>query len=251
MPQPINKKTLEDELASPNGFDDPFQGGRRGDIDEIPAIPDDAAGSASQFSLMPEAAEVPKPNFSFDEFNNFGIEDQDFQGEKSEHTLLSDTSSAGEGSEKSGARSRIGIKKLSLILLGVFIFIVFAGVSALYWFSGEPADGAKTILRRPVQMQYHREQSDFLVIIDAQGRKTLVSVGIEFNFLALNRHENFKKENAIFRDRVYGFLINQQPKEFTLDHWQEMMEKKLLANLTATIPQSGLARIRVTHLDLL
>lgn len=253
MAQELRKKTIEEDVASFEGFDEEFLKEAMDGSDEIADIPEDSGGAPSQFSLMTGTEESYESKFSFDDFDSFGQDTPASHGKTSEDVSFhGGTSSDEDDLAGSDARRRVAAKKLFLIVPVVLTIVISAGIFAMYWLRGTPhgaADATRKVLKRAVPIEYHQEEVEFLVIANTQNGKDLVSFGLELSFAAVNAYEDFRTDSVVLRDMVYDFLLSQQPAKNTYKYWQSIMENKLLAHLKATIPRGGVTSIRVTHMD--
>jgi flagellar basal body-associated protein FliL len=199
----------------------------------IPAA--QAAGEAGAVSEQPAAAD---PRLS----------------EEEKRALPGPDEPPAEAGQAPGTR-RTGFRKLLLIALPV-LAVVGIGFGAFLYLSAGPADAPPeerpvTFLEKPISMAADRESLTFFVFPANQAKKNLVVLRIAFEFRNPANHQGFKKQNALFRDTVGGFLQKQQPQRHSMKYWQPLVETGLLEYLKGALPQSQADIIRVSKVETL
>lgn len=257
MAQAIMKKTIDPELESSEGFDNPFLEEDEEKSGASNGFADRSGGGASQFSLMPGPGEISQPSFSldddFDDFDHEAIQSSEVREPESEPLGSPETSSSDDYTIESGTRPKIAANKVLLVGTALLVLVIIAGIMVRQLFNrAEPdhsGEAAVKIVKHAIPTAYYKEEFEFLMLANAQQGKNLVSFGLEFSFSALNSYDDFRRDDTIFRDAVYRFLLGQHPVKNSVKYWQDIVENKLLDHLKATFPGSGVRAIRVTTLD--
>ena len=149
-------------------------------------------------------------------------------------------------------RSRI----VALLAVTLFIFLTGAGF-LLVKFKVLPASLGKglqslepiTEIMRPVPVPDYREMLDFLLVYEVEGQKMVTAMRVEIVYQSPTRYQNFKEQNAAFRDTVYAFLLRQNLSGNSAKSWHSVLEKDLLDFLRVKLPQGFPDKIALTQVE--
>jgi flagellar basal body-associated protein FliL len=162
--------------------------------------------------------------------------------------------SAEDGSPKAGSWSFLkkalifGVPAVILVLGAGLFFLKFRSTPAHHE-TPEQKLVPVTGIKRPVPIPDYREILDFIILNEAEGRRTMVALRMEFGFNNPSTYQNFKDQNVTFRDAVYSFLLRQNAQRNTPNTWHTVVEKDLFEYLRVKLPQSKADKIRLTQVE--
>jgi len=142
----------------------------------------------------------------------------------------------------------IGAPVLLLLLGAAGLFVFWPTVSQYFEDHTEKVKPI-TNIKRPIPIPDFRDTIDFLVYNEVENQKTLTMFRMELCFHSPSAFQNFKEQNVLFRETVYGFLLKQNTSRNTLKMWQAVVEKDLLNFIKVKLPQSQADIIRLTQVE--
>ncbi|MCE5334537.1 MAG: hypothetical protein LLG06_08080 [Desulfobacteraceae bacterium] len=164
-----------------------------------------------------------------------------------------------EESRKAAAAPKLTLRR-KLLLFGapaLCVVLVAAGF-LVYKLAAKKADPESppagklqglVSITRPVPVPDFREMLNFLIAVDAQGRKTVTAFRLEVGFQSASRYRNFKENSVMFRDTVYAYLLKQNIARQTSKSWHEVLGRDLIEYIGAKLPQSRADTIKLTQIE--
>jgi hypothetical protein len=251
MGREIRKKVIDQEVQPPDDFDEKMLEQIEKEFDQITVNGGNLRSSEDSASLDFFAADATKAGFSLDDFETSIDMGQDLLEEKKEEPPAKPPTDP-ELPDKHASKARLRLVRNKLLLIGITSVLLLSGIGfTLFQLFRErtPTPQIVRMVRHNINVQYYQEKFDFFILANAQREKDLISIGIEFQFPALNAFEDFQKENTIFRDVIYQFLQGERPIKNSHKYWQQIVETNLQNYLKAIFPKSGMSSIRMVYLD--
>lgn len=170
--------------------------------------------------------------------------------------LLPSNNEQGDSEDRAAAKkffSRFSAhKKVFLYSCGILFFCALAGIAIVFAFRSSEQKNTISIitsLRRPIPIPQYQDKLDFFILVNAESQKSILSLGIEFEFQSTGAYQRFRDENVLFRDVVYRFLETGRPGKNTQKAWDQIIQHDLQTHLKTALPHAYPVKMRIDRFE--